>query len=394
MDIEGDLANLIDDKDFQSIDARMARFNIFEAVGSVRGELRHSNFLGFLLSPGRNHGLGSTPLLSILRTILAKMPGPRPIRALQLVVGDLDGAVVYRERFNIDLLIEIRPLNLVVAIENKIDAQAGNDQLAGYRRTVESHYAGWRQLLVFLTPDGREPDDSNYVAFSYVELAKTLETFLDSTTREPAREIALVLQQYIEMLRRHIVADEELRNLAQQLYERHKEAFDFVFQSRPVADTLLDVVTPHMRALDGAVEDKHTDSLLRFRPLSWDAASILASDPKFWTKSGRGVLFEIKYFSDPVRMIVSLLVGPGEAEVREHFYNSAAARGGLFRGLVKPMGKQWSTIYSRELLPAVAAKDMSVEQKQAVIVDAWKIFANDDYPKLEQAMLEIAAIAP
>jgi len=37
----------------------------------------------------------------------------RPLRALELVVGDLDGAIAYRERANIDLLIEINALNLV-----------------------------------------------------------------------------------------------------------------------------------------------------------------------------------------------------------------------------------------------------------------------------------------
>jgi hypothetical protein len=34
----------------------------------------------------------------------------RPLRALELVVGDLDGAIAYRERANIDLLIEINAI--------------------------------------------------------------------------------------------------------------------------------------------------------------------------------------------------------------------------------------------------------------------------------------------
>jgi hypothetical protein len=93
MDVEGKLSDLIDDAEFQLIDKRLARFNFFEAVGTVRGELKHSNFLAFLLSPARSHGLGSQPLLSVLRAILDKVsPEQRPIRALQLIVGDLDGA--------------------------------------------------------------------------------------------------------------------------------------------------------------------------------------------------------------------------------------------------------------------------------------------------------------
>ena len=41
----------------------MLGFNLFEAVGAIRGELRHSNFLAFILSPARSHGLGTEPFL-------------------------------------------------------------------------------------------------------------------------------------------------------------------------------------------------------------------------------------------------------------------------------------------------------------------------------------------
>ena len=47
----------------------------------------------------------------------------RPVWALELLVGDLDAATVYRERDNVDLLIEIGSLKLTVVIENKIGAR-------------------------------------------------------------------------------------------------------------------------------------------------------------------------------------------------------------------------------------------------------------------------------
>src|SRR5262245_61215508 len=110
-DIEQRLSALVDDPDFQEVDRRCRRFNLFEAVGAVRGELRHSNFLGFLLSPARPHGIGSEFLQRLIRAILAKMPpNRRPVRPLELIVGDLEGAVVHREKDNIDLLIEIKEL--------------------------------------------------------------------------------------------------------------------------------------------------------------------------------------------------------------------------------------------------------------------------------------------
>jgi hypothetical protein len=58
----------------------------------------------------------------------------RPVWALELLVGDLDAATVYRERDNVDLLIEIGSLKLTVVIENKIGARASEGQLARCRR--------------------------------------------------------------------------------------------------------------------------------------------------------------------------------------------------------------------------------------------------------------------
>src|SRR6201982_4168862 len=141
LDIESALSNLIDDRDFIEINKSRARFNLFEAMGGVRAELRHSNFLSFLLSPARSHGLGSKPLQTVLRAILTKLPSDkRPFRALEVAVGDLDDATVFRELYDIDLLVEVRELNFVVVIENKVDAKAGDGQLANYKDVVEREY--------------------------------------------------------------------------------------------------------------------------------------------------------------------------------------------------------------------------------------------------------------
>lgn len=74
--IEDQLSDLLDDGAFREIDARFRRFNLFEAVGAVRSELRHSNFLAYLLSPGRPHALGSEILERFLRALLSKLPMP------------------------------------------------------------------------------------------------------------------------------------------------------------------------------------------------------------------------------------------------------------------------------------------------------------------------------
>lgn len=44
-------------RDLAALEALVSRFIIFDALGVVNAELRHSSFLAFLLNPKENHGL-------------------------------------------------------------------------------------------------------------------------------------------------------------------------------------------------------------------------------------------------------------------------------------------------------------------------------------------------
>ena len=57
-DLEALEALVVDNPDLERLEALLDEFNIFEAIGAVRVELRHSDFLAFLLNPTQNHGLG------------------------------------------------------------------------------------------------------------------------------------------------------------------------------------------------------------------------------------------------------------------------------------------------------------------------------------------------
>ena len=322
----------------------------------------------------------------------------RQIRALELVLGDLDGAVVYREWNNIDLLIEIKKVNLIVLIENKIDAKAGDGQLMRYKNLVKSKYPTSRHLFVFLTPDGHEADDDDYISISYAEIAKIIEVLSDGKDANFYGDSSVIIRHYVEMLRRHIVPDEQLRELSRQLYERHKEAFDFIFESRPEPEILLGVARTLLEYQAELLADRHIASILRFIPDTWVAVPELnCCSPTVWTKTGRNLIFEIKSWSSGVyadRVIVSLVIGPAPAETREKLYSAAAARSDLFKGLVKPMGKQFATIYMRELLTPAAAKHMEHNEKAAAIEAGWATFMKDELPPLTAAVLDMIGARP
>lgn len=387
--LDESLSRLLDDRDFWEIQRRVTRFNLFEAIGGVTGELRHSNFLGYLLSPNRPHGLGADPLQLVLRSALEAMqPTTRPVSTLELLVADLDDAVVHRERDNIDLMIEVEELNLIVLIENKIRAKAGKGQLEGYRQLIDARYPKHRKLLIFLTPDGHAPDDPAYQAVSYVALADVFERML--ATSHAGEESTLIVQHYIDMLRKNVVQDEHLKSLAGKLYERHKEALEFIFSVRPRAASLVDVIADQVRDCEGLIIDSSGSGYMRFSTEQWDEALSYRIDKASWSKTGRGLLFEVKsYANKPGRLNISLIIGPGDDGYRSALYTAAQARKELFVGLVKPMGRLWATIFSRDLLTAEAAVSMATDAQVTNLRLAWSDFQATTLPRLIETVLEI-----
>jgi hypothetical protein len=127
--------------DLLELESHIGRFNIFDALGIARAEIRHSNFLAFILDPAESHGQGQLFLKAVLTDLLKQAPSERrPLSPVELDGTDLRGVEVKREWKHTDLLIRCREPPFVVVIENKIGAKEGPDQLSGYKKVVEVHY--------------------------------------------------------------------------------------------------------------------------------------------------------------------------------------------------------------------------------------------------------------
>jgi hypothetical protein len=400
-DLEENLSKLVDDHDFMNLDRKFGRFNIFEAMGSVRRELEHSNMLAYILSPDRPHGLGAEILRRIMRAMLKRLPKEkRPVRALNIAIADLDDAVVHRERDNIDIQVEFPSLKLIVLIENKVGAKASEGQLKRYKGKIAEQFPDWRRLLVFLTPDGADPEDDDYLAFSYIDVAQVIQEYLSDQNFMQLSEVGLILSHYLEMLRRHIVPDDELKSTALKIYERHKDALDFIFESRPEPGSFLGVVKSLMEHDSRLQPDKQISSIARFVPKEWVDVPILNACPADkWSRSKRNLIFEIKSFKTPGsdysdRILLSLILGPSDPLIREHFYVSAGLRPDVFKRRSPSIYKDWTTIYATELLTKAAALKMDDNQKTSALERAWSKFLQSDLPDLTKNILKFARMAP
>src|ERR1051325_1383360 len=143
------------------LERRVGRFNLFDALGIVRDELKHSNFLAWLLNPSASHGQGDLFLKGVVLDLLrkARQQGlPLPVSPVEVDGERLDDAEVLRERpCRLDLCIVSKAPSFVVAIENKVDASEHGKQLAKYIEGVCTAYPEQRALFVFLTRRGDDP---------------------------------------------------------------------------------------------------------------------------------------------------------------------------------------------------------------------------------------------
>jgi len=158
---------VVDNVDLEQLELLLDQFNIFEAIGAVRQELRHSDFLAFLLKPQASHGLGDALVKRLLQRVLASAQELNfPVSPIDFDVWSLNQMTVLREAHNIDILLTDNANKLAIIIENKIDSALHSNQLERYWNDVAEHYKDYNIIGLYLTPDGDDPLNKKYAAVS------------------------------------------------------------------------------------------------------------------------------------------------------------------------------------------------------------------------------------
>src|SRR4051812_16528808 len=106
---------VVENDDLLQLESLIGRFNIFDALGIAQAEIRHSNFLAFILDPAESHGQSQLFLRALLMDLLkAASPALRPLSPIEIDGVDMRGVEVRREWNNIDLLITSRQPAFVI----------------------------------------------------------------------------------------------------------------------------------------------------------------------------------------------------------------------------------------------------------------------------------------
>ena len=136
----------------EKLESIVDKFNIFSSLGIINQEIRHSNFLAWLLDPNETHNVSDYFTTRFLKLATYNKTEQSPDLSLfDIETLDLTKVQVLREWNNIDVLLVDDDQKLVCVIENKVDSKEHSNQLTKYRKVIESNYPDYKKLYVYLT---------------------------------------------------------------------------------------------------------------------------------------------------------------------------------------------------------------------------------------------------
>ena len=345
---------LINNSDLSLLESKLSSFNIFEAVGMTRQEIRHSYFLSFLLNPSESHYFGDLFLKKFLISSLLSFEDP-PFSAISIDVANLEDVEVKREYKNIDILIYSPSEKLVVAIENKVDSSEHSNQLNRYREIVESDFHEYRKLFIYLTKEGDLASDStNWNSLSYEAIAHCLDDICIRHSTKMNDDVQSLMTHYSALIKRHIMNDSEIAQLCRKIYRQHKYALDLIYEHRPdfqleIADFLQFLIDENKE--DNIEKDDCVKKHSRFTPTEWDKLDFQHTCLN-WTSSRRLILFE--FWNDPQYLGLNLCLGPGNEGLKQLIYDSIKKANvpRIYKGKIR--GNSWNYIVR---IPILEMKD-------------------------------------
>ena len=381
-------ALLLDDGGIDKIAVHLGGFNIFEAIGHTRSEERHSHFLAFLLDPNETHGLGTEFLTRFVVEIVKSMrPESRPLSLSEITLVDFEGCLVLREYHRIDVLCIDEAHRFLLAVENKVGSKEHSDQLKRYRSFLEEQYREFHRVLAYLTPEKDEASDENWTPVGYSDVLSVVEILTRKHRERLSDAVSMSLDHYARMLRRNIVTDNDLANIARAVYRKHRAALDFIFEHRP--DRLLEIseLAAKLASDDSRIKVVHpTKSYIRFFPKAWEGIPAFNATPENeWTQTGHSLLFEIKNTTTFIRM--TIVIGPTEEDSpRRDILDFSRKNRRLFQGGSDKLTSKFTQIYSRNMVDRHTLERQPIEDIESRVESEFRSFMDKEFDEIVDAL--------
>lgn len=368
------------------IEANIDNFNVFEILGTVNTEIRHSNMLAWLFNPNEVHGLKDLFIKKFIEIYLNKVTVQKADSfILKMLLKDFDDVIVRREWNHIDILLVSETNKVVIAIENKIWSKESKGQLKRYQNVIESEFLNYEKVYCFLTPEAEASSNTEvWTSMSYIDVITCLETIvaLKQDTMNP--KVSSFINQYIDILRRYIVKDENLEKLCTEIYFKHKRALDLIFEYKPdIHSDISNKIQSIIKEDDNLILDDSSKSLIRFTSQKLDEKMGRNNYDSKWTSSNRYLLFEIRNGYD--RKSLHLLIGPSDEATRKNLHAKALEHPDVFKKVKKIMTPVYNSIFTKELY--ANNKHLEYEDIIRAVEKKFHEFLTHDLPKIESVLL-------
>ena len=339
-------------------ETQRSEFDVLDFVGQMRfgsgrdlwgWEEFHSNVLAWLLDPGQGHGLGDC----FLRSFLSRASVPS---------ADWSGTVVTREWRNVvdgrpgslDILVLNEAEKVLCAIENKVFSSEHSEQLTRYRIALERSYPAFMRNHVFLTPWATRPvqeaERGYWESVPYSAVFETVQQIVENDNLATNDGVRAFLRQYATTLRRNLMSETSIPQIARRLYLEHQEAMDQIIANKP------DWVAEAKQWLKEAIElqqewklDAESPAFVRFRAADWDQYEAMRTGTGWAPQSSALLLFQFRF--DGGVPWLDLGLSPGNATnngLREKLFEAVRQHPKLFSPRTTSLPDGWAILHYEE----------------------------------------------
>jgi len=177
-------------------------FSVFRALRVERHEVRHSNFLAWLINPRESH-LQGTLFLRFFLDAIAKVVGEeRPVAVKLGLPEAVSGSVeVSRESDRVDLRVVLPAVKVVVAIENIVFAAEQIGQLSRYAESIQRDLEGWDSVFLYLTLDGDVPSDDRWLPLTHRHMLEMITKGVEYLSPATPSAVRMFIEHYVDLLR-------------------------------------------------------------------------------------------------------------------------------------------------------------------------------------------------
>lgn len=344
---------VMENDELLELEARIGRFNIFDALGVVNAEIRHSNFLGWLLDPAESHGAGDLFLKAVLMDMLRQTPEalrPRGVSPIDLDGASIASVDIRREWRNIDLLIRCESPRLIVAIENKIRSGEHGGQLLKYKKIVREAFPDDPSMFVFLTREGDEPSDDDWTTYSYAELKRVLERVRRTNEGAIGEDVDTFLDHYLHLIGSRLMDDQVIDDLCRKIYKNHRRAIDLIVDRAGFISPGQEAIESILRGTPDWSVVHTTNRALLFVP-TCSVGRFIPRRTSNRPVAPHWIFWQVRWY--PRFCLLEGVVGPADnVGLRRRVVNFLQKEGDAYglRQTRKKLTDDWTRVYSTRLL--------------------------------------------